>query len=64
MSAQILDNDEDGQVDDPLIFAAALENDGQIAMFEREWSPSENAYNRKWKNWRLFSYVEYFNTQR
>ena len=47
MSAQILDNNEDGQVDDPLLLAAALENDGQIAMFEREGSPAENEYNRR-----------------
>ena len=47
MSAQILDNNEDGQVDDPLLLAAALENDGQIAMFEREGSPAENEYNRQ-----------------
>ena len=47
MSAQILDNNEDGQVDDPLLSAAALENDGQIAMFEREGSPAEKKYNRR-----------------
>ena len=47
MSAQILDNNEDGKVDDPLLLAAALENDGQIAMFEREGSPAENEYNRQ-----------------
>ena len=47
MSAQILDNNEDGQVDDLLLLAAALENDGQIAMFEREGSLAENEYNRQ-----------------
>ena len=47
MSAQILDNNEDGQVDDPLLSAAALENDGQIAMFEREGSPAESEYDRE-----------------
>ena len=47
MSAQILDNNEDGQVDDLLLLTAALENDGQIAMFEREGSLAENEYNRQ-----------------
>ena len=57
MSAQLLDNNEDGQVDDPLLLAAALENDGQIAMFEREGSPAENEYNRQIFRIRFLSQV-------